>query len=586
MWLINATTFELEEFTGDKIPAYTILSHTWEDEEVTFKDMQGKSAKRKAGYHKIINCCRLTVEVARRLRDQVRLNHVWIDSCCIDKSSSAELSEAINSEPMWSRNLAPALTSLAGIYNYYQDAELCFAYLSDLKTHQAAWNPTSRSFERCRWFYRSWTLQELLAPGVIWFYATAWEFAGSKHWQYLGTKHDYIEQISSVTGIDQAALRTPSDVFQYSVAQRMSWAADRKATRIEDVAYSLLGIFDVHMPLLYGEGNKAFIRLQEEIAKQYDDHSLFAWGMSARLNNIDEGPESVSPAPHYMGFLAPEPEMFRPFRDVVSFQTGEGHAWSMTNKGIEISLPSLQAPQGLLLLLNCRHLDDHSGRLAIFTHHIASTGQRVRIDFNVFSIDLVQYMYLGFDLKAFYLLKHGKQLWSKAAPLHEHRMCCRFEPWRHFRIISAEPSECWAPAKLSMRFPELNKVGTIKIAYHDATGSVMPPHLTLRLRADANSFNAHLEVLIADEEVPMHLPKPNASGAVQAWVWINPWTVGIEIRRREVAGQLIISIDVKEPRKMTREEVKRHAIPEMYIRQHPMSSRRSARLQSPMDTTG
>jgi hypothetical protein len=275
--------------------------------------------------------------------------------------------------------------------------------------------------------------------------------------------------------------------------------------------------------------------------------------------------------------------MFRSFQDVVSFQTGDGRAWNMTNKGIEISLPSLKTAQGLLLLLNCRHSNDHSGRLAIFTNHIPITGQRVRIDFNVFTIDLVRYMHLEFKYMAFYLLKAGKQLWSKASPVHENRMCCRFMPGRNFEIVSVEPIECWEPMEWTMRLPASNKVGVIKIAHNTSYPST-PPQLTLRLRAAADSFQAHIEVLVSDGDVPIHLPKPDSSGLAEACVWVKPWTVSVQIRRREVAGQLIIGITVMEPLMMTEEEAMLTGI-QIYTRQRPIPSRRSARLRGAMDTT-
>lgn len=123
---------------------------------------------------------------------------------------------------------------------------------------------------RSRWFTRGWTLQELIAPANLIFF--------SMDWRPLGTKSQLHNILSSITGIEKKFLNS-DNLELASIAKKMSWAASRRTSRIEDIAYSLLGIFDVNMPLIYGEGKKAFKRLQEELLKtRTDDHSLFAWG--------------------------------------------------------------------------------------------------------------------------------------------------------------------------------------------------------------------------------------------------------------------------------------------------------------------
>ncbi|KAM5545998.1 hypothetical protein V8D89_000124 [Ganoderma adspersum] len=186
---------------------------------------------------------------------------VWIDSCCIDKTSSSELSEAINS-----------------MYAWYRSATICYAFLADVPTSPSrnaldprSWTSTV-AFRKSRWFRRSWTLQELIAPRTVVFL--------SIEWQFLGTKSTLAQVIEEVTGIYSAMLRHQMSLSEVPVAKRMSWAAKRKATRKEDEAYSLLGIFDISMSTLYGEGARAFIRLQEEILKRIPDQSLFAWALS------------------------------------------------------------------------------------------------------------------------------------------------------------------------------------------------------------------------------------------------------------------------------------------------------------------
>jgi hypothetical protein len=231
--------FKLIEFFGNNIPPYAILSHTWgsDSEEVTFKDLTEGSGKSKAGYRKIRFCGRkATVD---------GLQYFWIDTCCIDKSSSAELSEAINS-----------------MFRWYHKANKYYAYLSDvsIKSDQSSQQPWELAFRKSVWFTRGWTLQELIAPKIVEFF--------SMEGERLGDKRSLEEQVHEITGIDVQALQGRRPLSEFTIDELMEWAANRKTKREEDAAYSLFGIFDVHMPLIYGEGvEKAFRRLQEEIKK-------------------------------------------------------------------------------------------------------------------------------------------------------------------------------------------------------------------------------------------------------------------------------------------------------------------------------
>jgi hypothetical protein len=141
MRLIEASTYKLHEFSGDRIPSYAILSHRWEKQEVSLSDLENGKGFEMAGFAKIRGCC-----------TQAALDgfqYVWIDTCCIDKTSSADLSEAINS-----------------MYQWYRNAQVCYAYLSDaLKGGQG-----NKHFSKSKWFTRGWTLQELLAPSFLVFY--------------------------------------------------------------------------------------------------------------------------------------------------------------------------------------------------------------------------------------------------------------------------------------------------------------------------------------------------------------------------------------------------------------------------------
>ncbi|RBA09112.1 hypothetical protein FPRO05_14352, partial [Fusarium proliferatum] len=141
MRLVNTKTIQLEFLADDNVPDYAILSHTWEQEEVLFQDMGHDSAKSKKGYAKLESCCRAARENG--------FEYIWDDTCCIDKTSSAELSEAINS-----------------MYRYYQEASICYGYLADISTVSEI--PNSR------WFTRGWTLQELIAPRSMIFFDKDW----------------------------------------------------------------------------------------------------------------------------------------------------------------------------------------------------------------------------------------------------------------------------------------------------------------------------------------------------------------------------------------------------------------------------
>ena len=213
--------------------------------------------------------------------------YIWVDSSCIDKTSSSELSEAINS-----------------MFNWYRDAQVCYAFLADVPSDDDVEAKESK-FRESRWFQRAWTLQELIAPRVVAFL--------SREWEPLGTKDSLAELIQEITRIDCDILTHEKAMAEESVGERMRWAAGRQATRVEDEAYSLLGIFGITMPTLYGEGAYAFRRLQEEILQRIPDQSLFAWGedckplptgasqIMVRVGKSDEQ-SLFAPSPHAFGF--------------------------------------------------------------------------------------------------------------------------------------------------------------------------------------------------------------------------------------------------------------------------------------------
>jgi len=229
------------EPTSDDVPVYAILSHTWGKDEVTFDDLtvavDMSKVELKAGWKKIQFCAK------QAARDG--LEFFWVDTCCIDKKNSVELGEAINS-----------------MFRWYQNAARCYVYLADFPTPgTVADDHIAVLFKNCRWFSRGWTLQELLAPRSVEFF--------SAEGQRLGDKISFEIEIQEITRIPLEALRGAL-LSQFDIEDRMAWAAKRETTKSEDQAYSLMGIFDVFLPPIYGEGKEnALRRLHEEVYKRY-----------------------------------------------------------------------------------------------------------------------------------------------------------------------------------------------------------------------------------------------------------------------------------------------------------------------------
>ncbi|KAK6823224.1 hypothetical protein RU639_005953 [Aspergillus parasiticus] len=310
----EAGNFVVKLFTDEQLRGlpYAILSHTWGPDEATLQNINEPSVSSSMGYKKIEQCC----SVARKMGYE----YVWIDTCCIDKTSSAELSEAINSMFAW-----------------YQEAKVCYAYLSDVP---------HIPFEASRWFTRGWTLQELIAPRYMIF------FDGS--WKRLGDKRSLARQISECTPIPDSILWGEKDIDTFSTAQKMSWAAERQTSRVEDRAYCLMGLFGVNMPLIYGEREAAFIRLQEEILRISEDHSLFAWKSSDTR----------------AGLLAPSPAAFLDSHDIVPCETFDTFSSPLiiSGRGIHLDLCFIGLEQvGLgLAVLQCKKLGGEATSVAVF----------------------------------------------------------------------------------------------------------------------------------------------------------------------------------------------------------------------------
>ena len=259
---------EIFYFCDDEGPEYATLSHRWiGDTEVSYDEMvdlvnmeKGKrdEIRGRAGYKKILDTCQQAQKDG--------YEWVWVDTCCIDKRSSAELSEAINS-----------------MYRWYENARTCYAYLHDVDGPSF---PTEKDDEKYpdsngwpKWFSRGWTLlQEMIAPGDVQFF--------DQNWQHIGDKETLAWTLTEITGVPVHILTDGLHGNRPCVAQIMSWAANRTTTRVEDRAYSLMGLLDVNMPMLYGEGKKAFHRLQLEIIRSSNDQSVFAWGWNSRTVRI------------------------------------------------------------------------------------------------------------------------------------------------------------------------------------------------------------------------------------------------------------------------------------------------------------
>ncbi|KAJ4401742.1 hypothetical protein N0V85_005459 [Neurospora sp. IMI 360204] len=274
MRLLSTKDFTFHVFPEDEVPTYAILSHTWDGDEVTLQDMQQPNARRilqssnppTKSWMKFPQSSNPPSKSWKKIQDaclKASLKgflYIWIDSCCIDKTNSAELQEAINSMFRWYRNSAVCLALLSDV------DESDFKFDKELQSHATLSSPL-----------------ELLAPDKLLFFDV--------YWKQLGSRSHWANQISKTTGIHAKFLLgtglenwdLEAVLRDTSVATKMSWAAGRQTTRVEDEAYCLLGLFDLHMPMLYGEGRKAFARLQQEIMKSTDDCTLLAWGYNEPL---------------------------------------------------------------------------------------------------------------------------------------------------------------------------------------------------------------------------------------------------------------------------------------------------------------
>ncbi|KAL4064877.1 heterokaryon incompatibility protein-domain-containing protein [Scleroderma yunnanense] len=309
------------ECCDDETTAYAILSHRWTDQEVNYdeivdlakmKKQERHNIRRRSGYRKILDSC----EQAKR--DGYKW--LWVDTCCIDKRSSAELSEAINS-----------------MYRWYENSRVCYAYLHDVPGMTFPKRSDNERYSKSNgypeWFSRGWTLQEMIAPSHVRFF--------NENWQPIGDKRTLAHALEEITRVPQQILKDGLSSNRPCVAQIMSWAAKRTTTRVEDRAYSLMGLLDVNMPMLYGEGKKAFQRLQLEIIRMSNDQSIFAWLGNERTGSI------LADDPSYFVYCNEMESMDRnefiqaleeiiPAEDQYSINEDRFGTFPITNRGIQM----------------------------------------------------------------------------------------------------------------------------------------------------------------------------------------------------------------------------------------------------------
>lgn len=386
MWLINTSTLKLKYFQACPAGKYAILSHRWEDKESSFQLFKSGKDRNRKGFWKIWKCC----EQARKQG----LKYAWVDTCCIDKKSSSELSEAINSMFGWYAKAAECYIYMSDVFpdkgksecqagnevlgqqvkisssnhpltcsdkeRLWMGALVQRLTLSEAPGYESQSELSMQLFNQSKWFERGWTLQELIAPRKKWFF--------NYHWNLIGDHVSLQKPISEVTGIPWSAISHSQSLNKFCIAQKMSWAARRDTTRPEDRAYSLLGIFDANMPLIYGEGHKAFQRLQEILVAKIDDETIFAW---------TEVPQTGC------GPLAPSPDNF----------LGCGGMWrqhmstnrpipSMTCKGLAITAHLVHWKFGTYILpLQCGIKNGHGDKrtLGIFVQLTTVDKQYVRV---------------------------------------------------------------------------------------------------------------------------------------------------------------------------------------------------------------
>ncbi|KAI0968629.1 heterokaryon incompatibility protein-domain-containing protein, partial [Xylaria arbuscula] len=401
MRLLKTKTYQLFEANDipSPFPPYAILSHTWisPKDEITYQDFKQRKSDIENDIFKQKGWAKLGQYCSRAAKDG--WEWAWMDTCCIDKTNPADTQEAINA-----------------MFRWYQNASVCYAYLEDvdantvpshtdltfesLPTDQDLDNVSSKDnvispnsllrqalkdlLINAKWFTRGWTLQELLAPPYLVFV--------DRVWRRIGTREIWADEIKEASGIEAKHLTSfdPENFMASSIAMRFSWASRRKTTVEEDETYSLLGLFGISLPLIYGEGRlRAFTRLQRELITVYNDDSIFAW------KALEPVPESSNASNRRgystgRGILAPSIREFWDASSIVCLGL-HGSSFTMTNRGIELKAKRWRNgvdPGRFVVCLNCGNIDSivHIG---IPLTHTNGSYERIQVDelYNVRSLD-------------------------------------------------------------------------------------------------------------------------------------------------------------------------------------------------------
>lgn len=446
MWLLNTNTAQLHYHHSPFEVRYAILSHVWSRDarlpEQTFQDViqiHAEAAQLSFDSNTILESLSPKIRQSCIIAREDGYEWLWMDTCCINKASSAELSEAINSMFAW-----------------YAGAAVCYAFLHDVADDEDPAAADS-SFRNSEWFTRGWTLQELIAPELVVFLSWRWEV--------IGTKDRLARVIEAITGVDVDILTRRKALDDVSIARRMSWASNRRTTRPEDEAYSLMGIFGVHMPTIYGEQRDAFIRLQEEIVRRSPDQSIFVWGLGRTLTGDVlthssagylpvEGPAQQEQSANRLLF-ASSPAAFQHSHDVKRLDVDHLSMrlktriplpmFTLTAHGVLATLPvyKITTKDGRvihLVALACHHASDHLS--ALFLQPSGTDRYLVgRMHWDATSAQAVVVRRTLLDLKALETQNYRLDLLHVCVP---HRMQ---------RTLARPPAPLWGAAEDIARKP-------------------------------------------------------------------------------------------------------------------------------------
>jgi hypothetical protein len=392
MRILRTGKYELVEAKDipTPFPPYAILSHTWisPKEEITYQDFKTRKEDIKNDVYKQKGWAKIKAYCDRAARDG--WEWAWMDTCCIDKSNPADTQEAINA-----------------MFRWYQNAGVCYAYLDDVDAdgcvdgHQMSHADETTDMDnvvnhssalhqsisplliKAKWFTRGWTLQELLAPHYLIFL--------DREWRRIGTRESWAPEIKEASRIEAKHLTSfnPTDFMSSSIAMRLSWASRRQTTVEEDETYSLLGLFGISLPLIYGEGRwRAFNRLQRELIMTYSEDSIFSWTIESPPNGqIAQPLQAGTMAPEHeianqdngWGILAPSIRQFWDTSKILHFGFHD-HNFSITNRGLETDARrwrSLHNPSSSLIRLNCGPRSHQ--HLGIVLRRVSGSYERVAV---------------------------------------------------------------------------------------------------------------------------------------------------------------------------------------------------------------